>query len=126
MPAIAGELSPDQVRDVIASIRDLQNDAAVARDEPGAEACLIEPRTLANIELMGATPAADAPPAPPTATGEPADPDAVAGITRTARELVAGSNAGDSMRRLALYSDDRIRMSYPEGPTPAWSACRKR
>jgi hypothetical protein len=42
-----------------------------------------------------------------------------AAITVTARELVACSNAGDILRRLALYSDDRLRVAYPDGPTRA-------
>ncbi len=42
-----------------------------------------------------------------------------AAITATARELVACSNAGDILRRLALYSDDRLRFAYPDGPTRA-------
>lgn len=118
MPAFGNTLSPDQIKDVIAYIRDLQNEAIASRDAPGAEDCLIEPRTLEAIAAMAGTPAS-APPTPELAGSEPADAATIAGITQTARELVACSNAGDTMRRLALYSDRRIRMSYPEGPTPA-------
>lgn len=118
MPAFGNTLDSDQVRDVIAYIRDLQNDAALARDAPGAEGCLIAPRTLDAITAMAGTPAST-PPTPDVSGSEPASADTVAGITETARELVACSNAGDTMRRLALYSDRRIRMSYPDGPTPA-------
>lgn len=119
MPGFAEELSPDQIRDVIAYVRDLQTDAAASRDAPGAEACLIEPRTLDAMAAISATPAAAPPPASPVATGGPADQATLDGVTATARELVACSNAGDSMRRLALYSDNRLRASYPDGPTPA-------
>ena len=33
-------------------------------------------------------------------------------------ELVACTNAGDTLRRLALFSDAVIRLSYPTGVTP--------
>lgn len=34
MPGFAAELTPEQIRDVIAYIRDLQNNAMVVRDAP--------------------------------------------------------------------------------------------
>ena len=43
----------------------------------------------------------------------------------TARELVACSNAGDILRRLALYSDERLHFAYPDGPTRALDAIAK-
>jgi mono/diheme cytochrome c family protein len=119
MPGFAGQLTTDEIRDVIAYVRDLQNDAAVARDAPGAEGCLIAPRTLDGIAAMAGTPPAAAPPTPAAVTDQPVPDPVRAAITDTARELVACSNAGDSMRRLALYSDNRLRQSYPDGPTPA-------
>ncbi|MDQ3695772.1 MAG: CopD family protein [Chloroflexota bacterium] len=119
MPAFAGELSPEQIRDVVVYIRDLQNDVAVARDAPGAEGCLIEPRSLDGMAGVSATPGAGPPPTPAAVTEQAVAPAVLDGLTNTVRELVACSNAGDSLRRLALYSDNRIRLSYPNGPTPA-------
>ena len=52
----------------------------------------------------------------PAPEAKPADAAALTGLTATVRELVACSNAGDVLRRLALYSDARVRESYPEGP----------
>jgi copper transport protein len=118
MPGFAGELSPEQTRDIIAYIRDLQNDASLARDAPGAESCLIEPRTVDGMAALSGTPVVGAV-TPPAVMNTAVDQATLDGITQTARELVACSNAGDSMRRLALYSDNRIRQSYPDGPTPA-------
>jgi hypothetical protein len=37
-------------------------------------------------------------------------------IAGTAREVVACSNAEDLLRRLALYSNDRLRLDFPDGP----------
>lgn len=117
MPGFGDTLDSGQITDVIAYLRDLQNDAVAARDAPGADDCQIAPRTLESIAQMAGTPAS-APPTPDVAGSEPADQATIAAINETARELVACSNAGDTMRRLALYSDRRIRMSYPQGPTP--------
>ncbi|MCA9881178.1 MAG: hypothetical protein KC442_25440, partial [Thermomicrobiales bacterium] len=68
---------------------------------------------------------APAPQEPPNATeadGVPADQQTIAGITGTVEEMVACSNAGDIMRRLAVYSDNRIHYAYPQGPTQALEA----
>jgi hypothetical protein len=47
-------------------------------------------------------------------------PDAdLQAIRALVRQLVACSNAGDTMRRLALYSDTRIAEAYPKGATDA-------
>ncbi|HEU5431117.1 MAG TPA: hypothetical protein VFU81_05610, partial [Thermomicrobiales bacterium] len=40
----------------------------------------------------------------------------------TVEQLVACSNAGDILRRLALYTDARVRDAYPNGPTSALEA----
>jgi hypothetical protein len=68
---------------------------------------------------LAQTPAPGEPPDATETGGEPADEATRAAITATARELVACSNAGDILRRLALYSDERLRFAYPDGPTRA-------
>lgn len=119
MPPFAGKLGEGEVRDVIAYVRSLQQTALLARDAPGAEGCTVAPRTLEGITALGQ---GEAPVEPPNATetgGEPADAATIAEVTATAREMVACSNAGDILRRLALYSDNRLRYAYPDGPTKA-------
>jgi hypothetical protein len=37
------------------------------------------------------------------------------------RELAACSNARDILRRLALFSDDNLRRTFPEGPSAAFT-----
>ena len=118
MPGFGDELEDGEVRDVIAYVRSLQQTALLARDVPGPEECTVPPRTLEEIETLAKTPPAE-PPVVSEAGGEPADEATRAAITATARELVACSNGGDILRRLALYSDDRLRFAYPDGPTRA-------
>src|ERR671911_1764061 len=119
MPAFGQELADGQIRDVIAYIRSLQKTALLARDAPGPDECTVTPRTLEEFETLAQEPAPDEPPDASETGGEPVDEATRDAITATARELVACSNAGDILRRLALYSDARLRFAYPDGPTRA-------
>ncbi|MFN8675276.1 MAG: CopD family protein [Thermomicrobiales bacterium] len=122
MPGFSGTLDPDQIRDVIAYVRSLQQGALLARNAPGPEACTVTPRTLDEITALAQTAAPQEPPNATEADGKPANQEEIAGITSTVEEMVACSNAGDILRRLAVYSDNRIRFAYPDGPNPALEA----
>ena len=119
MPAFGQELEDGQIRDVIAYIRSLQRTALLARDAPGPDECTVAPRTLDDFETLAQGPAPEEISNASETRGKPVDEVTRAAITATARELVACSNAGDILRRLALYSDDRLRFAYPDGPTRA-------
>ena len=124
MPGFGDSLSDAEIADVVVYVRDLQADAMQAAEAPGAEACIVEPRTLAELRATGGTPvsgevAMPEPEPSPPGEGTAADEADLAAIRATVGELVACANAGDTMRRLALYSDDRIRRAYPQGPTSA-------
>ncbi len=119
MPAFGGKLAPAQITDVLTYIRQLQQPALLARDAPGPEACTVAPRTLDQIAAL----AKDPPQALPLNVTDPGipltDPAIQTDIKTTVREMAACANAGDMMRRLALYSDARIGAAYPDGPTRA-------
>ena len=119
MPGFGGKLQDGEIRDVIAYVRSLQQTALAARDAPGPDQCTVAPRTLEEIKTLAQGPAPEQPPDASETGGNPADDATRAAITATARELVACSNAGDILRRLALYSDGRLRFAYPDGPTRA-------
>ncbi|MDQ3225557.1 MAG: CopD family protein, partial [Chloroflexota bacterium] len=125
MPGFGEELDSGQVRDVIAYVRGLQQTALLARDAPGPEDCVVEPRTLEEIGALAGGPAVDEPPNATESGGVAADEATRLAVTATARELVACSNAGDILRRLALYSDDRLRYAYPDGSTRALETMAK-
>jgi copper transport protein len=123
MPGFGGRLADPDVADLIAYLRNLQSSAASARDAPRPEECRTEPRTLAGIRALVATPPAATPVSPVEVTGgDLANPPAVAGITATMRELTACSNGRDVMRRLALFSDRNLRATFPEGPSDAFAS----
>jgi copper transport protein len=119
MPPFGDKLADGEIRDVIAYVRSLQQTALLARDAPGPDECTVAPRTLDEFNALPATPASVEPVDASGVGGEAVDEATRAGVTATARELVACSNAGDILRRLALYSDERLRFAYPDGPTRA-------
>ena len=125
MPAFGDTLDTNQIQDVIAYVRGLQQSALVARDAPGPEDCTVQPRTLGEIAELAKGPIPQDPPNATETGGVPADNATRQEVTAVAREMVACSNAGDILRRLALYSDDRLRFAYPDGPTQALEAIAK-
>ncbi len=119
MPGVGDALNDGEIRDVIAYVRGLQQTALLARDAPGPEDCTVAPRTLEEIGALAGGSAGEEPPNATESGGELVGEATRAEVAATARELVACSNAGDILRRLALYSDDRLSYAYPEGPTRA-------
>jgi len=124
MQGFGGTLSDQEITDIVAYIRDLQYDAVRAMDAPGAEVCVVQPLTLEGIADNVKSGTAQ-PPADPIG-GTPASEAEKAAVKETVRQLVGCSNAGDTLRRLALYSDNRVRYAYPEGPTAALKAVSER
>jgi hypothetical protein len=109
----------------------MQQGEIALRDAPDPAECQVAPRTLANIRELGEA-AASAPAVPvveeipyPNSTpvlpeGSPADANTVAGVQGVIREMVACSNARDTLRRMALFSDANVGPAFPEGPTAAF------
>jgi hypothetical protein len=92
-------------------------------DAPEPSLCQAPPRALAELNALSATPIAAA---GPTRTpgvlpkGLPADPDQIAGVTATVRELVACFNAGELLRAYGLYTDGYLhRLFARQGPLTA-------
>ena len=83
---------------------------------PGPEECKVAPRSVESLRALTMIPHPHVPPSvagsasarvsgSTPAEARPVDAAMLAGITATAREVVACLNAGDVRRRLALYSD---------------------
>jgi hypothetical protein len=100
---------------LVASPMRAMADVATPVATPTAGDCTVAPRTPAAIaEIVGEVAAAAATPFPSPApytppAGTPADANSVAGVTETARQLVACVNGGDFLRFLALFSNDALR-----------------
>ena len=83
-------------------------------DVPLPAECMVAPRTLAELNALGATPTALEelePPAPPTdlALATPGDEATAQAVLAVVRESLACSNAGDLLRNLALFTDGYVR-----------------
>jgi hypothetical protein len=78
---------------------------------PQPDECVVEPRPVAFFEqyLEGTSDDAATPEPARTPVGtegsEPADPETVAAVSATARQVLACLNAGDSRRAAALFTD---------------------
>jgi hypothetical protein len=98
---------------------------------PDPSECTVAPRPVSFFEELIATP----PALPPDAdqrfskpgeakrpwtlpAGEPADPATVSAVTATLHEALACLNANDSLRFLALFSDDMVRLFFALNPLP--------
>ncbi|HEU0113049.1 MAG TPA: CopD family protein, partial [Thermomicrobiales bacterium] len=99
MPGFADKLNAGQVQDLIAYLRSIEQVALAQRNAPGAEGCIVAPRTLADIRAIaphpGGTPVFSAGAPTPLATppaGVAADAATVQGVTATMEQLVACSN----------------------------------
>lgn len=90
---------------------------------PDPRECLVMPRTEDEVvHLIGTPPLghdAGGPRELPTEipVGPPADHDVVVALIATERMLLACRNAGDSLRHLALYSDEYLRSIGPQDPS---------
>lgn len=130
MPAFGDELSDAQVQDVVAYIRAMQQGEIALRDAPDPALCQVAPRTLEGLQQLSQTsspaPAAVEEVPDPNSTpvlpeGSPADANTVAGAQGVIREMIACSNARDTLRRLALFSDANVAPAFPDGPTAAFA-----
>nr|MBA2529459.1 c-type cytochrome [Euzebyales bacterium] len=144
MPAFGETLSDEEIGVVLGYVRAVQQQSDAVARAPDPSQCTVPPRTVAAIgQLTGdqaanegaATPASADLPLPelpdaaveapqPTAVsqegqeGQAVDAGTTTAIAATTTELVACTNAGDTLRRLAFFSDGAIRFAYPTGVTP--------
>lgn len=92
----------------------------------GAAECQVEPRSMEFFQNLAATPApageTGAAMATPAAGQNPVDEATLAGMTATAREVVACLNAGDFLRVHALYTDDYLLRNFGQDDVATLSA----
>lgn len=132
MPAFGRDLSDQDIRDVLSYIKNQQKNFDKAATVPDPASCTVQPRTVAELEaLVGTT--ANPPPAttrnqqPLQPASDPSvDTQTQSQIIQTAEEMVACTNAVDTMRRLALFSDDNLKAAFPQGVTPAFAQMASR
>jgi uncharacterized cupredoxin-like copper-binding protein len=89
--------------------------------------CQVEPRSPEFFQNLAATPAPAteenaAAAGTPEASLDPVDEATLAGMTTTAREVVACLNAGDFLRVHALYTDDYLLRNFGQDDVAALSA----
>jgi len=131
MPGFQSVLSDQDVRDVLAYIKNQQQSLGKAASIPNPSSCTIPPRTIADVEALVGTAANQPPVAATSSSGakqplqpasEPAiDTETQSQVIKTVEEMVACTNAVDTMRRLALFSDPNLKASFPQGVSPSFA-----
>lgn len=96
--------------------------ATPAASPVATSACTVRPRSVAEVRALWITPEGspvpamvELPPVPSTdlPSGQPVDAPTIEAIQRVVQEYWACSNAGDSLRVFALFTDDRVRQLAP-------------
>lgn len=115
MPGFDGTLSDVQIRDVLSYVEARQE--AMAGDEAGVAAagCTIAPTTLEELTTLAGTGAPPASTELVAAEGQAVDEEITAAILVTTREMLACTNAVDTLRRLSLFSDRYLAEVFATG-----------
>ncbi|HYI25009.1 MAG TPA: CopD family protein, partial [Thermomicrobiales bacterium] len=115
MPGFGNTLSDQGIRDVlsyIAAEQDAMSESGVTTADPAT--CTVDPLAMDDLAVLAGT-GAIAPEVTIDATGEGVE-DAVAGdIELTVRQLLACTNGMDTWRRLALFTDEALAVTFADG-----------
>jgi len=129
MPGFRTNLSDQQIRDVLAFIKNRQQDFGKTGTTLGPEQCTVQPRTLAGLEaLVGKATGASSGGGgagtngvarqPLQVASDPAVPSEVeSAVLQTTEQMIACTNGVDTLRRLALFSDANLKAAFPDGVT---------
>ena len=113
MPAFGDTLSDQEIRDVLSYIAAEQEAMASEQAATNPSACTVEAVPLTVVEsLVGTT--APAAPTAEIASGTVAEPT-IDAVTGTTQQLLACTNAMDTMRRLGLFSDTYLATEFAAG-----------
>jgi mono/diheme cytochrome c family protein/uncharacterized membrane protein len=126
MPAFDNTLSDQDIRDVLSYIAAEQEQMQGGQSTPEVVACTVAPVTIEELASRTGTSAPEAVSPDEVGVTGAASSEQVAAITATTNELVACTNAMDTMRRLSLFSDRSLTASFgagiPEGFAEAAAA----
>ncbi|MDQ3654074.1 MAG: CopD family protein [Chloroflexota bacterium] len=115
MPAFDDVLSDGDIRDVLSFIearQDGMGDTSLAVD---AASCTVAPTTLDQLSDLAGSGAAPARPDLSVMSDEEVDEATAAAILVTTREMLACTNAMDTMRRMSLFTDGYLAEVFAGG-----------
>ena len=113
MPAFGNSLSDQQIRDVLTYIAAEQETLVKEQAATNPSACTVEAVPLAVVETLVGT--AVPPTRPLAASSGTVNETTIDAITGTTHQLLACTNAMDTMRRLALFSDAYLATEFAAG-----------
>lgn len=122
MPGFEDSLSDEDIRDVLSYVEARQDNLASVDAALDASACVMEPRTLDQLAGLAGAGASAASPEPILASDPAVDEDVAAAVLVTTRDMLACTNAMDTMRRMSLFTDDYLRAVFADGISPEFTA----
>ncbi|MGC4189774.1 MAG: copper resistance protein CopC [Thermomicrobiales bacterium] len=126
MPSFRSQLSDQQIRDVLAFIKNQQQAFGKTATTLGPEQCTVQPRSIADLEtLVGSSSGRAGSPGDIT-SGTSEEPLQIASdssvpsevesaVLQTTEQMIACTNGIDTLRRLALFSDANLKAAFPNG-----------
>jgi mono/diheme cytochrome c family protein len=120
MPGFDDSLSDQDILDVLSFIRSVQDSQGAEASVPDPATCTIAPTTEHDLAAaIGA--AGSAAPDPVVASDPLVAPETQSAVLQVSEEFIACTNAGDTMRRLSLFSNRQLAASFPNGLDEAFS-----
>ena len=115
MPGFEDVLSDGEIRDVLSYIEARQGSLGEVQTAIDAAACTVAPTTLDQLAALAGTGLPAATPDPVVVSESEINEATAAAILVTTREMLACTNAMDTMRRMSLFTDDYLRNVFADG-----------
>ena len=120
MPAFEEAVSDGEIRDVLSYIEARHAGMGEAQTAVDASACTVASTTLEQLAALAGTGTSAASPDLGT-TGEAVDEDTAVAILVTTHEMLACTNAMDTMRRMSLFTDAYLAEVFASGISPEFA-----
>jgi copper transport protein len=121
MPGFGNSLSDQEILDVLSYIKAQQEADTATPTTPDPAACTAEPLTIDSLKgrIGGSFPGAGE---PVVASDPSVAPEVQSAVLQVMEQFIACTNGADTMRRLALFSDRQLAMSFPNGVDAAFES----
>jgi len=117
MPGFDNSLTDQEIRDVLSYIAAQQAAMQDTAAGTGPESCTVAPLAIDQVVALAGAGATPGEGTTAVASDAPVGDEIATGIDQTITQLIACTNAGDTMRRLSLFSDRYLAETFSPGLT---------
>ncbi len=121
MPGFESTLSNQDIRDVLSYIESEQGQMGDTASAADPASCTVAPITMDQLSALAGNGATPNDSAIAVASDGTVDDGTVTAVTATINELMACTNAVDTMRRLALFTEDYLGEVFASGISPEFA-----